>query len=162
MKRQALSHVQRGMVISAPIATERRRAMLAYDELAERELQFQLPISGTVESIAAFGTVDLVFDVEFFDAPEQRDSPLRYPQFTFGAFIDPTDQGVGNPTGAVMVTACVSEWVSDARGAFTGAKVTVCACLPGGGGFAYSGFVHLTFQGYGAPTENDAFLDTGT
>lgn len=162
VRRHALTRGQREVVVAAPIAAERRRAMLAADALDERELQFQLPISGTVEATPAFGTVDLTFDIEFFDAPEMRDSPLRYPQFSFGYFIDPTDQDESNPTGAVMLTACVSEWVIDPRGAFTGAKVTVCVCVPGGGGFPYSGFVHLTFQGYGAPVENSSDLDVGT
>jgi hypothetical protein len=45
----------------------------------------------------------------------------------------------------------------------TGAKVTVGACVPGAvGSFDFTGALHLTFQGYGAPTENDMVLDVGT
>lgn len=162
VRRHALDRAARGIRISSPIASERRKAMLAVDELAEREQQFQLPISGHADEAAAFAVVELVFDTEFFDAPEMRDSSLRYPQFWYGFFIDPTDQGEANPTGAVIGTACVSEWVQDTRGAFTGAKVTVGACVPGGGGWDYTGYVHLSFQGFGAPAENAPDLDVGT
>ncbi len=160
--RHSLDRASRGIRISAPLALDKRRAMLGYDALAETEQQFQLPLAGTATANMSFGTADLEFSVDFFDAPEQRDSPLSEPQFTFGAFIDPTEQ-TDNPTGAVLVCACVSEWVRDTRGAITGAKVTIGTCVPGAlGQFDFTGTVHLTFQGYGAPTENEAVLDVGT
>lgn len=161
--RQNLARTQREVRISAPIALDKRRTMLGYDALDETEQQFQLPIAGTVTTTMSFGVVNVTFSVDFFDAPEQRDSPLSVPQFTYGAFIDPTNQGLANPTGAVLVCACVSSWVSDTRGAITGAQVTIGTCVPGlSGSFTFSGYVHLTFQGFGAPTENDAVLDVGT
>lgn len=161
VRRHAMQRAQNDMRLSGPIALDKRRAMLGYDALQEIEQQFQLPISGTTSGVIAFSSIDLVFDVDFFDAPEQRDSSLAVPHFTYGAFIDPTDQ-IDNPTGAVLITACVSSWVSDDRGAITGATVTVGSCMPGGAAFDFTGYVHLTFQGYGALAENVATLDVGT
>ncbi len=160
IKRGALGRSQR-LQLAVPLDLEKRRALLGYDMLQEQEQQFQLPIAGTAAAAISFASVDLLFAVDFFDAPEQRDSPLSVPQFTFGAFIAPTVQP-DNPTGAVLVTACVSEWTLDDRGAIVGATVTVGTCVPGAADeFPFEGYVHLTFQGYGAPSENEAVLDVG-
>jgi hypothetical protein len=99
--------------------------------------------------------VEVEFDVDFFDAPEQRDSSLRDPQFTFGAFFEPAPDP---PAGAMMVSACVQEWNRDSRGAITGATIAVGVIGDG----AYEGYLHATFQGYGAIRENTPELDVGT
>ncbi len=160
MRRGAINRAHRQAVISSPIALDKRRAALGYDALAESEQQFQLPISGTAQASLAWATAEVIFDVEFFDAPEQRDSVLAVPLFTFGAFIETTVGSSENPTGAVMVTACVQEWNVDDRGAYIGA--TVAVGVMASVARAYSGYVHLAFQGYGAPTENVPQLDVGT
>lgn len=142
------------MVVSAPIALDKRRAMLNYDALQEIEQQFHVVIAGTAGSAAGYGTIALDFEVDFFDAPEQRDSSLFVPHFTFGAFIE---------GASLMVSASVRSWDIDSRGAIVGAEVAVGVCNPGvGTPVAYSGYIHLTFQGYGALIENDAALDVGT
>ena len=127
--------------------------MLGYDALQELEQQFQVPVAGAGASVAANATTTLVFDVEFFDAPEQRDSSLTVPHFTFGAYLE----------GQVMISASVLVWTTDSRGAFIGAEVTIGVCAPGSAiEVPYSGYVHLTFQGYGAISENVDTLDVGT
>lgn len=153
-RRQAMAHFQRGIRMSGPIALERRRAMLGYDALQEIEHQFQVPIEGMSGSVAAYTTAELAFDVDFFDAPEQRDSPFSVPHFTFGAVVDGAD---------VMVSASVKSWRIDGRGAIVGATVTIGVSSPGTTTqTAYAGYVHLTFQGYGALSENVETLDVGT
>ncbi len=151
----------RHITISEPIAVEKRRRELAYDELTEREQQFQLPISGTADEFVGSGTLAIEFELDFFDAPEQRDSSVAFPQFTFGAFLTGEE---AEDVALIMVSASVSEWVMDEqRGAFTGAVVNVALCTPGiSTGVEYSGYIHLVFQGFGAPREDIPELDVGT
>ena len=152
--RHSLERANRGVRISAPLALDKRRAMLGYDQLQEIEHQFQIPISGNSGNVVAFATTSLTFDVDFFDAPEQRDSALSVPHFTFGAYIEGAD---------IMVSAHVKAWNIDERGAIVGADVTIGVCSPGlTSSVAYEGYVHLTFQGYGAVSENADILDVGT
>lgn len=164
VRRSAMARAQRQVRISSPVALDKRREQLGYDALSEIEQQFQLPISGLATGLMSFTSTTVDFDVEFFDAPEQRDSSLAFPHFTYGTFID---IGLGQPTsprGAVLVTAVVQDWVTDVRGAFTGAQLDIGACLPGlvNGSIRYTGYIHLTFQGYGALKENIPELDVGT
>lgn len=162
VRRTAMQRSQRQLRISAPVALDKRRAQLGYDALLESEQQFQLPISGVASTIGAWATIEVVFDLEFFDAPEQRNSSLAVPLFTYGAFIDPTTTGDAlNPTGAVMVTACVQEWNIDTRGAYIGATIAVGTSAMGGADVTFTGYLHLAFQGYGAPAENVEALDVG-
>ncbi len=152
--RHSLERAGRGVRISAPLALDKRRAMLGYDQLQEIEHQFQIPISGMSGAVAGYATTTLTFDVDFFDAPEQRDSALAVPHFSFGAVIDGAN---------IMVSACVKEWTTDERGAIIGAEVTIGVASPGTTtSAAYEGYVHLTFQGYGAVSENADVLDVGT
>lgn len=155
IRRSALQRAQQDISIASPLALEKRRAMLAADSLLEVEQQFQVPISGIASKIIGFGLTTLTFDVDFFDAPEQRDSSLATPHFTYGvvASFEPAD--------GLLVTACVTEWITDARGAFTGAVVAIGASSGSDSTSQYSGHVHLRFQGYGALTENVETLDVG-
>lgn len=137
---------------------DRRRAMLGYDSLQEIDHQFQVAIEGIATPNLTFMEFDLPFDVEFFFTPQQRDSPLVVPQFTFGAQVigDATPADANNPSGCVGVTACIVGWASDpTRNAITGARVAIGVWCGGPGGVSqqidFNGFVHLTFQGFGAP-----------
>lgn len=146
----------RQVTISEPIAVEKRREELGYDALGEIEQQFHCPFSGAAGTEVAVSTVTVEFEVEFFDAPEQRNSSLSKPHMTFGAFIEPGGE-------SAMFSASVNEWVMDEeRGAFIGAVVSVVVCAPGTSGVAFTGSLHLTFQGFGAPSENVPELDVGT
>lgn len=153
--RHVAHRAQQDIRISSPLALEKRRAMLAPDSLVELEQQFQVPISGIASKIIGFGLTTLTFEVDFFDAPEQRDSSLTAPHFTYGvvASFEPAD--------GLLVTACVTEWITDARGAFTGAVVAIGASSGSESTSEYSGHVHMRFQGYGALTENIETLDVG-
>lgn len=153
----ALGRAVRRMSVDGAVALERRRAMLGFDQLQEIEYQYQIPISGTVDDRIFWRTVDLEFDVEFFHAPEQRDSPLTMPHFTFGAVVSGESVATTNEHGAVVVTAVVSGWTTDDRDAVIGAQLSVGVTAPDGE-CEYQGYVHLSFQGFAAPAEA---LDVG-
>lgn len=153
-----LGRAVRRLTVDGAVALERRRAMLDYDRLQEITLQFQIPVSGKVDDQGAYwSTTELEFDHEFFFAPEQRDSPLTMPHFTFGSVVSGESVNGGNEDGGVFITASVVEWVTDDREAVTGARVTVGVTAPDGE-CEYDGYLHLSFQGYGGPSES---LDVG-
>lgn len=137
------------------VAMERRRAELGWDELQEIEQQFQIPIEGSVGSgspinlLTGFG-----FDVEFFDATEQRDSPFTVPHFTYGVVLD-----AEAADAMVCVHACVSGWdIDESRNAVVGANVNITIFTVGFGG-AFEGYVHAVFQGFGARIESDEAMN---
>jgi hypothetical protein len=162
----ASERLVRGVSIDSVVDLERRRAMLDADALNEIDHQFQLPISGVATSTMAWVTKTVEFDVEFVFAPEQRDSALTMPHFTYGAVaraeVDTTIEGA-NPSGALAISAVVLDWVTDTRrNVITGAQVAVGVMFSGNTTPQFHGTVHLTFQGFGALAENDEVLDVGT
>lgn len=144
---------------------EKRRAQLADDALAETELQYQIPISGRASSVAGFSAVTINFEVEFWDAPEQRDNPLDRPHFTYGAELNliGADNSDAASQAGLAVTAFVRDWVRDDRDAYTGAVVSVAVWSPGGGAvWDFEGLLHVRFQGWGAISEDSEIsLDAG-
>lgn len=110
----------------------------AKSKLDEVMMQFQFDIAGTATSSLVFASVDVVFDYPLHYAPGQRDSELDHPHFHYGSYTP------GNPVG---IHATVTAWNRDpATGAFIGATVGVGVIGSG----AFTGRVHLSFQGYGA------------
>lgn len=154
MRAHAINRSIRALTIDTVRALDERRHMLGLDALGELEQQFQLPIEGSAGEVLAFFEVPVQFDVEFYNAPEQRMSPYTLPQFTYGTVITSEQP--------VLVTACVRRWDLDDAETVKGALVAVGVCSPGTTvEIPFVGYVHLTFQGYGAPVENFADLDTG-
>jgi hypothetical protein len=154
----ALERSIRRMSYGSVLDLTKRRAQLGYDQLAELDHQFQLPMSGTASTASAYTSLEVAFDVEFFHAPEQRDSALTVPHFTYGVVCAVTEQTT-TPTGVsvgIMASAYVSEWREDPeRQAITGAVITVGV----NNGYSnivveFNGYLHATFQGYGAVAEN--------
>lgn len=148
---------------------EARRAALAYDQLQEVTNEHQVPISGIASTGIDWATFTVAFDVDFFFAPYQRDSPLSVPHFSYGAVVQGQPSPMGNtadpnnPDSLVAVSAVVVDWSRDeATGAINGAAIGVGATVGSGAqDVAFSGYVHLTFTGWGAPNESVPQLDTG-
>lgn len=155
MSRAQFQRAMGELTHGAAISRESNRALLAVDALQEIIHSFQLPIAGTAPTLgsaSAWGTVDIVFDVEFVDATEQRDSPFVEPNFEYGAVLDVP----------VMLTACVTAWLrADGRPtSIIGATVAFGVL---GNGEVFKGHLHCSFQGYGAAsTDNNIALDVGT
>lgn len=138
----ALERSLAAITVGAVRATRAKEKMTADLATAERDVQYQIAVSGTANTGIGFSTVDIVFDVNFHYAPGQRDSDLRYPQMTFGAEAD----------AQVALTAVVSSWdVDDGTGAVKGATVVVGAISDDER--LYNGKIHITFQGYASVQE---------
>jgi len=147
----ALSRAVRGLSVDPARALDRRRSMLGFDALQEIEQQFQLPIEGVATPVIVWDIRDIAFEVEFYNATEQRFSPYTVPVFTYGAVIE-------TPT-PVPVHANVMEWKKRDDDAVTGVRLAIGVHNPGHRSVAFSGYLHLVFQGYGALAEGAADLD---
>jgi hypothetical protein len=160
----ALARAVTRMARDGVVDLDRRRAMLGYDQLGEIEHQFQLPVEGTVAANPSWTDVTIEFDVDFFEAQQQRDSPLTLPQVWVGATLSVTDDDENDTGSGVAYSVIVTDWNQDDRGAYIGCSVRMGIWAPGltGGTVNVEGLIHLTFQGYGAPTENSPDLDVGT
>lgn len=148
----AVSRAVRGITVDAITSLDKKRQQLGFDSLGELEQQFQLAIEGTAAQTIAWEEREIKFNVEFYDATEQRDSSFTVPHVTYGAVITSDDP--------VMISVCVREWNERSDRAIVGATVAVGATNPGGSQVDFEGYVHITFQGYGAPTEDAATMDT--
>lgn len=158
MTTQALRGSLHAVSIDTVKSVREREHQLAHDGLGELEHQFHIHLDGTAETLIAWTSVDISFDVDFFHAEEQRDSPLDVPHFLWGSYL-PEDELATDPPA---IQAHVTGWTRDDRGAFIGATVKIGVWSPGGDSLDYQGWVHVSFQGWGAPAENEAALDVGT
>lgn len=145
----AVGRLLHDITIGTIQAVRSKDASDAQNEMREIEQQFQVAISGVAGAVPAFEGATLQFDVPFYYAPGQRDSDLEFPHFTYGSHTNP----------AVGVHATVSEWVHDeTNGSVIGAVVQIGAV---GLGEEFTGFAHLTFQGFGALAEEDGVALVG-
>lgn len=115
--------------------------------LQESWQQYQVPISGFAGSVINWTRVSLDFAMEFHDATSQRNVPFNYPTMLQGVEIQ-----TANP---VIVSACVMSWKRQKNNAIRGATIAVGAFDPTTNGVTpFKGFLHLMFEGYGAPVES--------
>lgn len=128
-----------------------------YYELAEREHQFQFPITGTVGMVPVETTITILFDIMFlYEYGYRRDSQLLEPHTRFGF------TSLSAPAGTVPY-AHVKDWIQDVDLNYVGAHVIVGVHNPG---IAVTGVealsstqfqvnLHCSFQGYGVPIDPD-------
>lgn len=161
---RATSTLQRTLA-HATVGTHRamrsrdRQAM--YYELAERQQQFQYPISGTVGLVPVETTITIKFDIQFlYEYGYRRDSQLLEPLTHFGF------TSVTAPAGTIPF-AHVKEWTQDEDLNYVGAKVVVGVHNPiiaaSGAAIlssaAFKATLHCSFQGYGTPLDPDQSSD---
>lgn len=153
----ALERSIRQLSTGALLSLDAKRTKQGYDALQELEHQFQIPIWGIASSGVGWATFNVPFDVAFFFMPEQRDSPLSVPHFSYGPVVSgvpsPDDAAAdpNNPDCLVAVFCQVVEWSRDqTNDAIDGAVVGIGVSTVGGVvDVRFDGYVHLTFQGFG-------------
>lgn len=137
------------MLIGATKEREAAGRRVEGSKLHEELFEFQVGIAGIANSTVDWQPADVVFPAPMIPAPMQRDSDLEVPQFFYGAHLYVS-------SAPVVVTAHVSEWTQDDADYTTGAKLQVGAWTPGlDEEVEFSGYVHLTFQGYSGPAIED-------
>lgn len=146
-RRHALQRAIGRMTLGAVQSVERRRQLNEEMAYAEVQEQFQLAVSGSTSTSPIFATTaEILFDYAYFYAPGQRESDLLVPQFWFGSVIDEP----------VMLTASVVSWTADADNDATIGAVVRVGAVGADAGVDYAGWLHLTFQGYGALIEDES------
>ena len=156
-EKQALARSIRQLTIGVVRDVDRRRSGREANALAEREEQFQIAVSGTATDYPLWVTAELSLATAFSIATGARDSTLQRPQVAVGfeltSVMRENDDREWEPvTAGVLVSAVVRDYHFDAAHALDRAVVLIGATAPGDE-LRFTGFVHITFQGYGAPRE---------
>jgi hypothetical protein len=138
-----------GLTVDRTTTLETKRKEAGFDSLNEIEQQIQIEISGTASSVPTQQEVDVAFDILFVNATEQRYSNLTVPQVSWGLVLDTPD--------LIIATVAVVSWNIEDTEAISGARVAVGAYWPGEA--LFEGTIHMTFQGYGFPSDETAELD---
>jgi hypothetical protein len=147
----------RRLAIGVVRDVETRRTGRAANTVDEREEQFQIAISGTATDYPFWQAVELPLLTAFTIATGSRDSTLQRPQASFGYELTAVqrinDENVWEPVSdGVILSAAVRDYHFDAAHAIDRVTVLLAAIAPGDE-LQFTGFVHVTFQGFGAPRE---------
>jgi hypothetical protein len=147
----------RKLAIGVARDVEVRRAGRAANTMDEREEQFQIAIQGIATDYPFWQTIVVDFATAFTIAGGDRQSTLQRPQVSIGCELTDVerqnDQLVWEPVSdGVILTAVVRDYGFDDAHAINSATVAVCAIAPGDE-LTFSGFVHVSFQGFGAPRD---------
>lgn len=144
----ALSRSLRALTIGAIRSYDDHGRQYQRDALGELDHQFQAPISGEAGGEAAWQEVTLRFAAPLIDGRDERQSDYASPHFTYGSTITK-----GPPVG---VLCNVRRWLV-ADGIYTGAVVEIGVFRPGAADSkTFAGEVHLNFQGYGLPDDDES------
>lgn len=149
----ALQRSLAAMTIGTIRRYRERAAAVAHVRLREREQQFQLPIAGTAFQGIVWTKRRVTFDTVFFGATGERDSEFEKPQVNYGFVIDPGDDK--DPVLPIIPTLAV-EWLTDDQEATYGCVLHIGVHSPTVDPVDFSGYLHVTFQGWGAPREDES------
>lgn len=141
---RAVTDMTVGVARSMRAREQRNREM----GFAEIQQQFQFKISGVAGVEWKWANLTVGFDYPFYYAPGQRDAEFSVPHFWYGAEVDTP----------VAISAAVLGWTRDSdNNAIIGSTVTVGNA--GEPGAPFTGFVHLTFQGFAALGEDESLIE---
>lgn len=141
----------RHMVVGARLAQDRKRDQDDLLTPGEIDQEFQVEISGEATGRIGWNEQTVFFEWPFMGVPEMRESsPYEEPTFTYGYQSE----------AGVVLTARLVKWVWDVpRGLITGVVVSFGAYIPGATAeetaVKYKGTVHLMFQGFAMPPDDD-------
>jgi hypothetical protein len=125
-------------------AREAQVARLEAARLREHFFEFQVAITGTANARAGWSPISITFPAPMIPAPNERDSDFEVPQFIFGYHL--------TTATPVVIVAYVIQWVLDESDYTVGARVNIGSFTPDlETNVDFSGFAHLTFQGYSSP-----------
>lgn len=155
----SLARSVRKLAVGAVRDMNDRQAGAAIAGVSEREEQFQLAVSGVATDYPAWASTLLPFDTDFVMESAQRDSSLLRPQVSFGYEISRLERLDGPlyvpvEDAAVVMAAVVRDWQIDGPNLISGVRIVISAHAPGDE-LRFTGFVHVTVQGFGTPREDD-------
>lgn len=136
---------------------------LARTALGDTVQHTQIDISGRVGREPYTFVLPVQWPIPLVYAPVQHDSDLDNPHFNYGIELPMLSQSplsAAAPTDHPIILCAVAGWLGDDNGFTTGANVAVTSWLPGAKKKrAFSATAHLSFWGFGAPTDDSD--DTG-
>lgn len=116
----------------------------------EYDQQVQIAASGAASSGWGFTDTPVSWEHPFIYAPLQRNQPFLTPHVSHHFEFTSTLSAL------VLAHVHVLSWNQNDQGWFIGAKVRVAVCAPDvTTPVAYQAVVHLTFQGFAAPTDEE-------
>lgn len=111
----------------------------------------QIPCGGSASRAPVWTKTLVLFPYPFLNNIDRTrtDSELVHPHFTYGVEI--------HSDANVIITTQIREWIEDPdTGWMVGAQVRVCAwCPQARKNHRWTGVIHLSFTGYGAPAEEE-------
>lgn len=150
--REALGRSLSALVIGTPEAKEERDRSLYHLRAQDMAQHIRVPINGKVGRLMLWAEVGLHFPVPFIMGLDRRgtEGSLDDPHVTYGIYMN-------TPGASVVIQPQVTAWTTDDRGFYSGAQLRVGAFSPGAPkGVSFQAGLHLTFSGYGAPSEDDS------
>lgn len=146
LKHGAIHRSLSKMTITVNRAIEAKKHEADPYALTEVELHYQFDIAGDGSNIT-WAEITVTFSETLYDAPGQTSSDNPEPQVSFGYVIE-----TPNP---LIISAHVSDWDIDNEGNFVGATVRVGCFDPDGSAGQFTGGLHATFKGLGAPADSE-------
>lgn len=140
------------LTVGVTQAIEETRQRLDNYRLAEVEVQLQIPIGGDIGGSIQWAQTTVAFSEVFPPPDASRDSPYDEPQFSCG---------YRHGTGVFPVVMGMVEAYVEDDGIITGARLRIGAFTPNveDEGKQFKGTLHVTFQGYGAPDDDEGHAE---
>lgn len=136
------------LTIGTVKAREERDAMLEPISGSNMIQYRQIPVAGKVSEKPVHAEVNVDWPYPIVAAPAQTDSDQERPHFALGVELLSTEP--------VMIFATVIGWIDADDGWTEGARLRITAWIPRARKkHDFSAILHLTFSGYGIPTEDD-------
>jgi hypothetical protein len=135
-------------------ATEDREARDRVLQGTDMTQNIQIPVSGVAWREPVWTQIEVSWAYPFLNRIDRSrtDSDLEDPHFNYGCEL----QSDAN----VIIMAQIRDWIEDPEtGWLIGAQVRVCAwCPQGRKKHSWTGKIHMSFTGYGAPSEDESGL----
>lgn len=145
---QALHRSLAQLTVGVVRAQQDAQDAMASSQMDEMLQQLQMPIAGYVKDKPISVRTDVYWPHPFVFAPAQRDSDFERPTFSMGVEL--------LADIPVILTGAIVGWHDSVEGYTIGAAIRVTAYIPDARKKQrFNAIFHLTFQGYGAPTDDN-------
>jgi hypothetical protein len=154
----ALNRSLAALTIGVVKGMQAREQTLSRTTLSDMAQHAQIDIEGLVGQHPYSYMVPVSFPVPYVYAPVQHDSDLENPHFNFGIELGQAPSSAlsaAAPTDHPIILCQLAGWITNGDGFTTGANIVVTSWIPGASKKRkFSATAHLSFWGYGAPTDD--------
>lgn len=138
------------LTVGTQLDMRARERALAAGRSGEYDQQVRVAISGEATERWGYTDIPVTWEHPFIYSPLQRKLPFEAPHYVCGVeFAKP-------PAALVIVVPHLIDWLQSDASWYIGAKLRVAVSAPGQTEpVAYSAVLHLTFEGYAFPTDEE-------